>query len=68
MMLGIISAEKTHMFLTIWKLPAKVNSVKQRAHSPSMHLSSLFDMRAGGRFSVTQWEFKLPVSLEINGN
>lgn len=28
MVLGIISAEKTHMFLSIWKLHAKVNSVK----------------------------------------
>lgn len=33
-MLGIISAEKIHMFLSIWKLHAKVNRAKLSFNVP----------------------------------
>lgn len=33
-MLGIIITEETHTFLSIWKLRAKVNSVKFSLNAP----------------------------------
>lgn len=62
-MLGIIISEETHTFLSIWKLRAKVNSVK----FSWMHCSSVSSIIEEERFSLTQQEVKLPVSVEING-
>lgn len=61
-MLGIIITEETHTFLSIWKLRAKVNSVKFSSNP----LKLCFFYYKRGKI-LTQQEVKLPVPVENNG-